>query len=864
MKKYFVALSFFCLGLLLCGGEITITSPGQIFVGSDVQFRFEPDQAPGANYLWNFGDGLSDTTNNNQSHHIFKEPGNFQVTCQYLGSPSIPANGELMVNVGDNRRISPQGNNFRSGKRVVFQADNFLDNNLRWDFGDGTIENGPKNNGHIYQNPGNFTVRAFDSGGSSPTAITCQLMIEADNRQLNAAPNAPRVFQNVDFSAQNFPGASLKWDFGDGTVENGGPAMNHFFRQAGNFQVRVWENSEPPDAAIKLQISVAPDNRQLQVAPQPARANMAVNFTAGNFASADLKWNYGDGKIENGGPARTHVYSNPGNFQVLVWEAGEAADSALKTSVAVQPDIRQVNISSPPELFQGSEISFEGRNFSSPSLKWDFGDGTVERGGARQAHSYQRSGNFVVKIVEADAPDSLPLEKKIQVLNDNRGLAVKTGMIFANSEFEIEALNFRGSVVSWDFGDGPVSTGPRLMKHRYNRSGQFRIRAIDFAGRDGKFIETNVLVENDSRLVSLPGEIIAGEAIDMQLKNAAAGNFIWKFSDGETRSGPELKGKAFRTAGPQKITIADAAGKYPPLEKMIQVLPDMRALKSSAGFTLPKEEVAFTAMNFKGPGIRWDFGDGAVKENGQAMEKHVYNALGRFQVKAVDFNGRSSKVFSAEVVVAEMTPGFEIDTLEFVFDNGKYYRVIAKNSPGPGYQLRVKAKGRGVLSGQFMLDNMPIGLFQLLVNENQSTPLTKNQMAALPVLDLGLHELTVKFSNYAFNKKIPIIKYFVSQAGMIQIVAPVMDSKVSVNNEIKLSWAIERKKPLFEIAISEIPFQFMDDKQIVWRPVASGSSFTFIPGSFKPGIWIYWQVRLLNENKQVQTTSEIAAFKLSE
>lgn len=864
MKKYFVALSFICLGLMLFGGEITITSPNQIFVGSVVHFQFSPPREAGASLRWDFGDGRSESKPGNENQYTFSEPGNFRVTCISEESTEAPVNGEVMVNVGDNRRISPQGDNFRSCKRVVFQAENFLDNNLRWDFGDGTIANGPRNNGHIYQNPGNFTVRAFDAGGSSPTAITCQLVIEVDNRQLDSAPNAPRAFQNVVFTARNFPGDNLKWDFGDGAPENGGPTVNHVFRQAGNFQVQVWENSEPPTSAIKLQMSVAADNRQLQVRPLPARANQAVKLSASNFSGADLKWNYGDGKIENGGPDQTHVYANPGNFQVLVWETGAAAESALKTSVAVQPDIRQVNLSGSPEIFEGSEIDFEGRNFNAANLKWDFGDGTVEPGGSKRSHRYLRPGNFIVKVVEADAANNLPLVKRVQVLGDNRSLVLKSSQVFTNSEFEIEAQNFLGGSVSWDFGDGPVVTGPRLMKHRYNRTGQFRIRAVDFAGRDGKFIEKNVLVENDSRLISLPGEIIAGEAIDMQLKNAAAGNFIWKFSDGETRSGQDMKGKTFRSAGPQKITVADAAGKYPPLEKMIQVLPDTRALKSSAAFILPDEEVAFTAQNFRGPGIRWDFGDGSVKENGLAMERHVYGALGRYQVKAVDLNGRSSKVFSSEVVVAEMTPGFAIDSLEFAFDNGKYYRVISKNSPAPGYQLRVKAKGRGVLTGQFMLDNMPIGLFQVIIHENQIGQLAKSQMAALPVRDLGLHELTVKFNNYSFNKKIPIIKYFISMAGMIQIAAPPMDSKVSLNSEIELRWTIERKNPVFEIAISSIPFQFLDDNQIAWQAVPSGSRFKFLPGSFKPGMWIYWQVRLLNENKQVQTTSEIASFKLSE
>jgi PKD repeat protein len=863
MKKYFIFLSIFWLGLFLFCEEITITSSRQVFVGSEVRFQFSPAQPAGVPYHWVFGDNHSTDTSSNESQHTYNEPGTFLVTCTAVAATG-QFRAEITVNVGDNRRISAQGRNFRPGKKVSFQSENFVSNNLSWDFGDGSRESGPRNHDHVYQNPGGYTVKAYDFNGDTQTFSQCQVTIEADNRQLNAAPGSARAFQKVAFTAQNFPGASLRWDFGDGSVENGGASMNHLFRQAGNFQVQVWESSDTPDSAVKLSISVTPDNRQLQVTPQPARANMGVNFNASNFTGNNLKWNYGDGKSENGGPAVSHVFTNHGNFQVQVWDEGEGQDSALKTSVAVQPDIRQVSFSGPSDIFQGAEVVFEGRNFSTPGLKWDFGDGSVEQGRAKQSHRFQRPGSYVVKVVEADLAGSMPVEKKIQVLNDNRNLAVKTVLVFANSEFEIEAQNFRGGTISWDFGDGPVVTGPKLMKHRYNRPGQFRVRAIDFAGRDGKFIDKNIVVENDTRLIDLPAEIIAGEAIDMQLKNTAPGSFIWKFSDGDTRSGPDLKGKAFRFAGPHKITVADPSGKLPPLEKVIQVLPDLRALKSSAGFALPKEEVTFTAMNFKGPGIRWDFGDGSVKENGQMMEKHAYDTLGRYQVKAVDFSGRSSKPFKAEVVVSEMTPGFEIDTLEFVFDNGKYYRVIAKNSPSPGYQLRVKAKGRGVLNGQFMLDNIPIGLFQIIVSENQTAHLPKNQLAALPTLDMGLHKITFKFNNYTFAKKIPIIKYFVSLTGMIRIVTPPVDGKASIKDKIVLSWDIDRKKPSYEVAVSDIPFQFLDDKQIEWRPVDDSNRYPFDPGPYKPGAWIYWQVRLLNESKQVQTTSEIASFKLSD
>ncbi len=710
MKKYVFVFSLVLLGALLPGEQIVITTPGQIVVGSEVHFRCEAELEPGASLRWDFGDGSSESRPGKESQHVFREPGSFHVTCVLEGSSSGPANNEVTVTVGDNRHISPEGGNFRQGTKVNFRAENFVSNGLRWDFGDGTVEPGPKNHGHVYANPGNYTVKAFDFNGDSPTAITCPVAIAADNRQLAVAPAAPRAGQGVAFSAQNFSGAGLRWDFGDGTVENGGASMNHSFRQAGN-------------------------------------------------------------------------------YQVLVWEAGNAQDSALKTSVTVQPDARQVSIIGPADIFEGAEVVFESRNFAAGALQWDFGDGTVGPGGARQAHRFLRPGSFQVKVVEAGT-DNLPLEKKVQVLNDNRVLQLKSGVVFAGSEFEIEARNFRSGTISWDFGDGQLQSGPRLMKHRYARAGQFRVRAVDFAGRDGKAVEKNIVAENDTRLIRLPAEVIAGEAVALQLQNAAAGDYTWRFSDGESRGGGlELRDKVFRSPGPQRITVADAAGKYPPLEGTLQVLADNRVLKGSAGFILPKEEVSFTALNFRGPAVRWDFGDGSVKENGALAERHAYAALGRYQVKAVDFNGASSKVFSADVVVAEMTPGFEVSALEFAFDNGKYYRVIAKNSPGPGYQLRVKARGRGVLTGQLILDNMSLGLFQLVVQENQAAALPKAQMPALPVSDLGLHELTLKFSNYSFNRQIPIIKYFVSAAGMIQIVAPLIDAKVPAGKTVELRWA---------------------------------------------------------------------------
>ena len=127
---------------------------------------------------------------------------------------------------------------------------------------------------------------------------------------------------------------------------------------------------------------------------------------------------------------------------------------------------------------------------------------------------------------------------------------------------------------------------------------------------------------------------------------------------------------------------------------------------------------------------------------------------------------------------------------------------------------------------------------------------------------MGLHELTVKFTNYSFNRRIPVIKYFVTSRRRRSRSSPrPSTAKVPAGEKVSLRWAIERKKPLFEIAVSDVPFQFLDDRQIEWKPVDGASSYLFDLRAFKPGAWVYWQVRVLNESRQVQTTSEIASFK---
>ncbi len=725
---------------------------------------------------------------------------------------------------------------------------------IRWDFGDGTVQTGASSAiDHVFRAPGNYhLVCSWEGGGTTDLSITVQ-----DNRSINILTPNPAVYQEIDFSAESFSSSQIQWDFGDGTVTQGGNQMKHSYSSPGSLRIKVNEvgsNSPPVEKAI----AIGPDIRRIELSPPGiVDVGTTVSIRLANSNAAAVDWMIGTDRMNGAPPTVSHQFLDPGSIDIVCTVTGQPPVS----SRIVINDQRALQVS-PQELFDGSQVAFEAARFASPSVRWDFGDGTMENGGTRMNHRFPGAGSYVVKVYDFNGQSLVPVEKRIQVLNENRDIVLKNQFIYVNSEIELEASNFRDSSIRWDFGDGMALGGGRTIKHRFNHPGSFSVRAVDFGGQDGKTLEKKIMVEIDTRDIVAPVEWIEGEAGDIALKNVSPGNYVWKFSNGESRNGNAATGVRFSSAGPFQVIISDPSGKYPPLEKSLLVKPDVRVLKSSVPYALPVDEVTFTTLGFRGPSVKWDFGDETVKADGRMVETHTFGRAGIFKVTAIDFAGKSTKIFSQNIQIAEILPDFDITTLELAFDNGKYYRVIPKNSAPPGYQLRINAKGRGILKGNLQLDDQSLGLFQIILYENQTGALERGQIVPLPVLDQGLHRFTVKFSNFSFSKAIPVIKYFISLGGAILIRSPLPDSKVARVPQIMLQWETKKKNASFEIAVSGIPFQFLTDSQIEWKPVEKSGEYRLDLSGFKIGDWVYWQVREVDGAGQATNTSEIAAFKI--
>lgn len=514
------------------------------------------------------------------------------------------------------------------------------------------------------------------------------------------------------------------------------------------------------------------------------------------------------------------------------------------------------------QLFEGSKIILEVQNLDSNNLKWEFGDGGINVGPRRITHVYRSRGMYKITVTDMTDKYPDPITQKITIIKEGREIIIENDGVFTGIPVNMRVRKFIDPSIQWNFGDGTVKTAGSSITHAYQRGGTFTVKVKDYGGRGEKTFSKTVTIREDKRKLLVPAGVLAGEPIELNLQHAEGGNYTWIFSDGQRFNGITVKRIIFRSPGRITVNIEDTSKNFPPMSGSITVAPDHRKLESSLDFALPEEDITFEAIQFRGP-VKWDFGDG-VKQSGGTKINHQYQRVGRFRVTAHDFNGNGQRVFSRDITVGELTPVFNINLLELAFHGGKYYRVASTKRAHPAYYLKIKAMGRGILKGQWILDGHPAELFQVLLRDGHIAELKGNDVMALPLTGQGMHTLTVEFTNYSFNQRIPIIRYFVTETGAIRILSPEYGGKVDAAKSVTLKWAFPSGigKPDYQLLVSDTPLQFLNDDQMVWKATGSSEEYKLNTQEFKSGTWIYWQVRAMSSTGRVLTMSEIASFKI--
>jgi PKD repeat protein len=224
-------------------------------VGSSVSFdgsASHSEDNANLDYLWDFGDGSQER--GVKVTHAYKKGGKYLVLLSVSDGKGKPCSTDTdSLNVRVNTQPSVSLDKVRTvcqNTDVLFDASGSSDadgNALKytWDFGDGTVLEGPSRMTHAYREGGEYTVTVTvdDQVGTAASGATQSIKVRVNRPPIaDAGPNLVCCINKVsefDASASSDPdqdALTYLWDFGDGTTAKG-KHVSHKYTKMGKYKV---------------------------------------------------------------------------------------------------------------------------------------------------------------------------------------------------------------------------------------------------------------------------------------------------------------------------------------------------------------------------------------------------------------------------------------------------------------------------------------------------------------------------------------------------------------------------------------------------------------------------------------------------
>jgi PKD repeat protein len=566
-----------------------------------------------------------------------------------------------------------------------------------WDMADGTAAETGRTD-HAFTRPGVYQVvlTVTDNDGAEGTD-TAMVTVNAPPaaRFLPVGRIAPGQAVALDGGPSHDPDGEIRrvtWDFGDGTPQAQGLAVEHAFEQPGRYAVTlmVEDDSGALNGADRATRTVAVNHPPTAEAGDDRHVcRQTLRFDASSSADPDddplgFSWDFGDG-AKGRGRRLVHTYPGPGLYPVAL-----VVDDRMGLDNSTDQDKTVVQINGPPEAVIGVEgdahcagqlILFDAGASSDPEkgplrYLWDFGDGESAEA-VNPIHAYKKGGHYRVRLDVVDdsglACDTGRAERILEVIDAPIADAGEDRTVCANVPLAFDGSGSTGGSrriksYEWDFGDGAFGVGPALS-HVYARPGTYTARltlTVASDGACGNTADDTVTVTVTSAPeaaftaqapgTETPGRACAGETVRFDAGTASAADgrritaYEWDFGDGATGSGQTVE-HAYEKTGAYPVSLrvvtdaeTDCRAATHTETVFVNDPPDA-VIEVAAGDEPPavKETLdvrSGTILRFSGlgsddadghlVGYRWDFGDGQTAEGPTAS--HIYAEAGDYPV----------------------------------------------------------------------------------------------------------------------------------------------------------------------------------------------------------------------------------------
>lgn len=608
-------------------------------------------------FTWNFGDGFSDNTNNSSPTHVYTTAGTYNVTL-IAGYAATGCTNSITIAVTAFPLTVP---NFTSTTPCLNVATAFTDATTNtptqwtWNFGDGSAFDNTQNPTHTYAAPATYAV----------TLVTQNIFGCVDsvtiNTTVNPLPIAAFAFDTVcanaatSFTDQSTSAVSWTWDFGDATSSTSN-SPTHVYPAAGTYTVQlIVANMFGCTDTITHSIIVNPNPVSLYAASTACHTYPTV-FTDQSTAAIQWAWDFGDASAIDNTQSPTHIYANPGNYNVSLLVTnifGCTHSSTQMISVLDQP-VADFSFST---VCARQTVQFTDET-TGPVLtnwSWNFGDGATSLL-QHPTHIYALGGNYNVTLVVSNSAGCLDTIVQPIIVN-----TVPTPLFASNDVCIGGITNFVDQSIDsvtistwfWDFNDGNNSTS-QSPNYVYNTPGAYNVSltVTNINGCDSTVtLPVNVFVFPTANYTT---DTVC-EGLPSLFTDASTGTpsqWEWNFGDGSAVDTTQNPTHTYGSYGTYVVSLVveNALGCRDSIS-MNSIVDPMPTAAFVFDTVCANAATSFVDQSVSSVSWSWDFGDGSAISTGNS-QTHVFPAAGTYTVTLIvnNLSGCSDTVVHSVLV----------------------------------------------------------------------------------------------------------------------------------------------------------------------------------------------------------------------
>ncbi|MEP7143026.1 MAG: PKD domain-containing protein [Ferruginibacter sp.] len=647
---------------------------------------------PVTGYLWDFGDGSTDT--NATPTHTYTVQGIYTVKVIITTAGGCADTAVMTRAIITNSlpvaifSATPRDACAKIPIKFTDQSTGNVSKWL-WDFGDGTTS-AVQNPQHIYFDTGYFDIRLIVWNSGCPDTVKYKDYIHINPPiarfiiGLDCSKPLERLFTNTSIGADQW-----HWDFGDGSTSTLLSPL-HVYAVPGSYTVSLLVSNHTSGCdftSLKL-IRVVDVKATFFASDTVICRGSSISFSSSLDLSdvAIFNWDFGDGKTASSTTANTitHLYVTSGNYTVrlIITDILGCKDTLTKpTYIRIDGPISKFT-SSVPGSCLNNLITFNDASVSDnvhpiQTWSWNYGDGTREilPGGPFQ-HNYTAPGAYIVTLKVTDSKgctDSINIAAALIISKPvAKFTALDTVTCPSKQARFTNQSTGPGLIFLWNFGDGATSAVKDPV-HNYLTDGTYSVMLFirDQFGCTDSINKTSIIsIITPVADFTMSDSFSTCPPLIVQFANFSLHSISqnWDFGDG-TAAGIFNPSHFYSYPGIYTVTltVTGKGGCKDVMKKNIVVNGPKGTFSYDPKMGCNPLKINFIASTLDRISFIWDYNDGTTVSTKDSVVSHTYTNPGIYLPKMilVDVNGCQVPITGKDtILVSGITAKFSLsDTL---------------------------------------------------------------------------------------------------------------------------------------------------------------------------------------------------------